>query len=233
VEASIEKARQLGAHTVILYSNTRLAPAITLYRKLGFYEVPLDGPYKRSDIKMELPLLPPQPSSYKIHRATVEDAALLCTFGIRAFRDTFGSANTAEDMNLYIDANFTPEKLRQELTDPLSVFLTVYDGEILAGYVKLRTGHEPAQLGPKRALEIERIYADVSYLGKRVGLTLMNEAIRHARMHNFEVLWLGVWEYNVKARNFYEKCGFETFGSHIFVLGTDAQTDLLMKKALY
>ncbi len=55
--AAIEKARTLGANKIILYSNTTLAPAIALYRKLGFVEVPLDGPYKRSNIKMELPLL--------------------------------------------------------------------------------------------------------------------------------------------------------------------------------
>jgi len=53
-EAAIIKARQLRAKKIILYSNTVLAPAISLYRKLGFKEVPLDGPYKRSDIKMEL-----------------------------------------------------------------------------------------------------------------------------------------------------------------------------------
>lgn len=53
-EAAIIKARQLGAHKIILYSNTILAPAISLYRKLGFKEVPVDAVYKRSDIKMEL-----------------------------------------------------------------------------------------------------------------------------------------------------------------------------------
>jgi ribosomal protein S18 acetylase RimI-like enzyme len=53
-EAAIIKARQLGAHKIILYSNTVLAPAISLYRRLGFKEVPLDAVYKRSDIKMEL-----------------------------------------------------------------------------------------------------------------------------------------------------------------------------------
>jgi GNAT superfamily N-acetyltransferase len=53
-EAAIVKARNLGAHKIILYSNTILAPAISLYKKLGFKEVPLDGPYKRSNIKMEL-----------------------------------------------------------------------------------------------------------------------------------------------------------------------------------
>ena len=55
-EAAIAKARKLGASKIILYSNTVLAPAITLYRKIGFEEIPVDGPYKRSNIKMQLKL---------------------------------------------------------------------------------------------------------------------------------------------------------------------------------
>lgn len=54
--AAIGRCRQLRARSIILYSNTKLVPAISLYRKLGFREVPLDGPYKRSDIKMQLDL---------------------------------------------------------------------------------------------------------------------------------------------------------------------------------
>lgn len=52
--AAIEKARQQNGNKVILYSNTVLAPAISLYRKIGFREVQVDGPYKRSNIKMEM-----------------------------------------------------------------------------------------------------------------------------------------------------------------------------------
>jgi ribosomal protein S18 acetylase RimI-like enzyme len=51
-ETAIVKAKSMGAHKIILYSHTSLATAIGLYRKLGFIEVPVDGPYKRSDIKM-------------------------------------------------------------------------------------------------------------------------------------------------------------------------------------
>lgn len=230
--AAIGKARQLGAHTIILYSSTKLAPAIALYRKLGFYEIPLDGTYKRSDIKMELPLLPEPIAAYHLRPAVIDDAAGLCAFGKQAFRDTFGAVNTAENMKLYLESNFTKEKLLQELADPASVFLLLYDGATLAGYVKLRTGHEPDVLKGQRALEVERLYAGQPYIGKRVGLALMQAAIRHGKNHGHEVLWLGVWEHNTRAIQFYEKNGFETFGSHIFMLGTDAQTDLYMKKIL-
>ena len=55
-EEAIAKAKSLGANKIILYSHTVLVPAVTLYKKLGFVEVPVDGPYKRSNIKMELKL---------------------------------------------------------------------------------------------------------------------------------------------------------------------------------
>lgn len=55
-EAAIAAAKESGAHKIILYSNTKLRPAMALYYKLGFKEIPLDGPYKRTDIKMELNL---------------------------------------------------------------------------------------------------------------------------------------------------------------------------------
>jgi len=57
--AAFDKAKELGAKKVILYSQTSLAPAIQLYRKLGFTEVPMekDSVYKRSDIKMEIDLV--------------------------------------------------------------------------------------------------------------------------------------------------------------------------------
>ena len=56
-ETAIAWCKQQSAQRVILYSNTKLVPAISLYRKLGFREVELDGTYKRSDIKMQLDLV--------------------------------------------------------------------------------------------------------------------------------------------------------------------------------
>lgn len=53
--ASFQKARELGADKVILYSNSRLTPAIRLYEKLGFKHLPIGiGEYKRSDVRMEI-----------------------------------------------------------------------------------------------------------------------------------------------------------------------------------
>ena len=51
----LDQAKKLGIKKLVLYSNTKLGPAIHLYRKFGFSESPLNGSiYKRADIKMEL-----------------------------------------------------------------------------------------------------------------------------------------------------------------------------------
>ncbi|GAB3162880.1 hypothetical protein GCM10027291_01470 [Telluribacter humicola] len=56
-KTAIEKARELNAEKLILYSHTSLESAIAIYNKLGFEEIELDkGKYVRADIKMELPL---------------------------------------------------------------------------------------------------------------------------------------------------------------------------------
>ena len=53
--AAIQKAKELKARRLVLYSQTCLAPAIGIYRQLGFTEIPLEqGKYKRADIKMEI-----------------------------------------------------------------------------------------------------------------------------------------------------------------------------------
>ena len=53
--ATIEKARELGANTIHLETNSSLKPAISLYHKLGFKETcGRDSPYSRCDVQMEL-----------------------------------------------------------------------------------------------------------------------------------------------------------------------------------
>ena len=57
VLAALDLARGQGARHIYLESSTRLPVALSLYRKLGFREIPgADSPYRRSDISMGLAL---------------------------------------------------------------------------------------------------------------------------------------------------------------------------------
>lgn len=79
-------------------------------------------------------------------------------------------------------------------------------------------------------MEIERIYVLQKYQGKKIGQILYEKAIQIAHDKQVKYVWLGVWEQNLRAINFYKKNDFIEFDKHIFKLGNDAQTDIMMKK---
>ena len=231
--AAIEKAKKSGAHKIILYSNRKLETAIALYRKIGFIEVPVDAIYKRSDIKMELNLTPspsPPERGVIVRKVTESDLHILREVAIQSFRDLLEKSNTEEDMKLYIAKNLTYEQLKKEFHEKGIIFFLFYDGDKAMAYLKLRVGYEPEELLGTNSLEIERLYCIQQYVGKHVGKVLMQTALDYAKEHHYEIIWLGVWEHNPRAYAFYQKWGFEKFGSHVFMLGSDAQTDWMMKR---
>jgi ribosomal protein S18 acetylase RimI-like enzyme len=156
-----------------------------------------------------------------IRKATLEDAVLLSKLGAETFYETFADQNTKEDMELYLQETFTPEKISQELINPISHFFILEEDQNDIGYTKLRIDNS--------SMEIERIYVRKEFQGRKFGKTLLEHAIRQARQFNCYRIFLGVWEKNQKAINFYKSFGFQIYGSHIFLLGKDPQNDLLME----
>jgi ribosomal protein S18 acetylase RimI-like enzyme len=65
-----------------------------------------------------------------------------------------------------------------------------------------------------------------------VGAALMQACIDEARRRGHKTLWLGVWEHNPRAQAFYRKWNFVEIGTHVFHLGNDPQTDLLMQRTI-
>ena len=77
-----------------------------------------------------------------------------------------------------------------------------------------------------------RLYAGREFIGKGVGAALMRRCLDEAARLECDVIWLGVWEHNKRAQDFYRRWKFTDAGSHIFQVGSDAQTDLLMQRAV-
>ena len=167
-----------------------------------------------------------------IKMATNADAELIADMSRKTFYETFVSQNTKENMDKFMNESFTKEALMEEVGEPGNIFLLAYDEKEPAGYVRMRENNNPPELGNRNSIEIARIYAATNAIGKGVGKTLMQKCIELAREKKKEVLWLGVWEKNNRAIDFYIKWGFEKFSTHIFMLGDDPQTDWLMKKEL-
>jgi ribosomal protein S18 acetylase RimI-like enzyme len=171
-------------------------------------------------------------SELDIRRARIEDAGLLAELGAQTFAETFVEENTPEDMAAYLADAFSFEQMTAELSDPLAIFfIAEVDGQA-AGYAKLHPGKALEGVEGQRAIELVRLYVSRKWLGRGVGQALMERCVSEAREKGFQILWLGVWERNSRAIAFYRKWNFREVGEHIFQLGSDAQRDLLMQRAV-
>jgi len=168
----------------------------------------------------------------QINKIGIEQIEQLQQIGRQTFSETFAESNTAENMAKYLEEAYAHEKLKAELSDPNSVFYFAMMGQDVIGYLKLNFGASQTELNHNDALEIERIYVAKAFHGKKVGQLLFDKAIQVAKEQHLAYVWLGVWENNKRAIQFYTKNGFIEFDQHVFVLGDEAQTDLIMKLQL-
>ena len=163
-----------------------------------------------------------------------DDLAKLQTISRSTFAQTFDEHNNPEDMQAYLDASFSAEKLLAELNNINSAFYFAMEknSNKIVGYLKVNTGDAQTEKNDLNAFEIERIYVDKAYFGKKVGQLLFDKAIEIANSKKVSYVWLGVWEENHRALAFYTKNGFKAFDKHLFKLGNDVQTDIMMKLTL-
>ncbi len=165
-----------------------------------------------------------------IRRGEASDAALLAELGARTFSETFAADNTPENMSAYLASAFTPAQQATELSDSRSSFHIAEVDGVAVGYALLRTGEVPDGVTGDRPIELVRLYVSKESLGAGVGAALMQACIDDAKQRGHQTLWLGVWENNTRAQSFYRKWNFHEVGTHVFQLGDDPQTDILMQR---
>lgn len=165
----------------------------------------------------------------EIRKISTTDIDALKEIARQTFYETFSAVNSEENMTKYLTDEFSPEKLKAQLTDEGSEFYFAELNGKPVGYLKINSGQSQTELKDNKALEIERIYVLKEFHGKKVGQKLYEKALAIARQKTVDYVWLGVWEKNFRALRFYEKNGFAAFDKHIFRLGDDVQTDLMMK----
>jgi ribosomal protein S18 acetylase RimI-like enzyme len=166
----------------------------------------------------------------QIRTARPDDARQLADLAEATFRDTFGAANTAQDMNVHCRASYGEAIQAAEIARPdMLTLLGEADGR-LTGFAQLRWGDAPACVTSAAAGEIQRLYVAREWHGKGVARALMHACLEAMRARGSEVVWLGVWERNPRAIAFYRKFGFAEVGEHVFAVGSDPQRDIVMAR---
>lgn len=167
---------------------------------------------------------------FVIRKATENDSRLLATFGARTFEDTYAASNSPSDLAEYLTSNFNEAHIQDQLTDQASLFLLAYLDDALAGYSMLFAGDSPVEISGTKPIELVRIYIDKKHAGQSYGSRLMEACLKYALEAGHDAIWLGVWEKNERAINFYYKWGFKQIGVQEFILGSEMQRDLIMMR---
>jgi ribosomal protein S18 acetylase RimI-like enzyme len=152
-------------------------------------------------------------------QAEVRDAPDLAAFAERVFVTSFENQLPRAELALVARERFSLEQQQMDIADPASTIFLALDPAI-AGYAHLAVGNRPQlDLIADAPAELKRIYVDATWHGRGVAQMLLKLVESRARENGCDVLWLKVWDGNMRGIAFYEKQGFELIGSSVIAVG--------------
>jgi len=156
-----------------------------------------------------------------------EDAQAIDTLFRKSFSDTFAHLYRPEDLEAFL-GKFTLEAWKKELADERFAFLVAEAEGVPVGFVKLGPPELPVERrGP--AVEIRQFYLLHECRGTGIAHALMEWAKEEARGRGAREMFLTVYTDNHRARRFYQRCGFEEVGLYTFMVGEQADQDVIMR----
>jgi ribosomal protein S18 acetylase RimI-like enzyme len=162
--------------------------------------------------------------------ATAADLPAIDRVFRTSFCETFAHLYRPEDLAAFL-AQFTPDAWATEFADPRYHFRVAEEGGEIVGYVKLGPSALPVETD-QRAVELRQLYVLKEQHGSGVARALSDWAIDHARRDGFAEIYLTVFVDNHRARRFYDRYGFEAVGRYDFMVGNQADEDIIMRKTL-
>ena len=163
-------------------------------------------------------------------QASVDDAPAIDRVFRESFCDTFAHLYRPEDLQAFLSA-FTLDAWRSELADERFAFrVAEADGQVV-GYVKLGPPALPVQANGS-SVELRQLYLLKQWHGLGAAKALMDWAIDEAKKRGGTELYLTVYTENERARRLYERYGFVEVGPYHFMVGQQADEDIIMRLAL-
>jgi len=162
--------------------------------------------------------------------ASSDDGAQLHELFTRVFCDTFAHLYRAEDLDAFL-AGFSVEGWQVQLRDPAFSFRLAESGGKAIGFAKVGPLALPIE-ADEGSVMLYQLYVDGTFHGAGIGNVLMDWVVEEARRRDAPALYLTVFTDNRRARRFYERYGFEPAGRYEFMVGSQADEDVIMKKEL-
>lgn len=163
-------------------------------------------------------------------RAGVQDAVAVDRVYRAGFADTFAHLYKPEDLEAFL-AKFTVDAWKAELGDEHFAFqLAEAEGQPI-GFVKLGPPELPIE-SETPWIELRQLYVMNEWRGGGAARHLMDWALEEAKARGVNDLYLTVYTGNHRARRFYEKYGFVEVGPYAFMVGEQADEDIIMRIGL-
>jgi diamine N-acetyltransferase len=169
-----------------------------------------------------------------LRRLTLEDVPALSVIAKKTFYDSFSGTATPADMDNFLELYYNETVLANQIeVEGIHYFFAEINNEPTAYISFAKENPDFAETNDRRAIELKRLYVLNEFHGKGIAQILMDFFLENAIAENCDVAFLGVWEYNYKAQNFYAKYGFNrTIYRHDFPIGNTPQTDMYLLKEL-
>ena len=153
-----------------------------------------------------------------IRKANLPDAEKLAVLAVSTFRESFAEQNSVEDIEAHCRSSYGEAIQAAEIASPDYVTQVVEENQQLVAFTQLRWGDPPECVVAKSPGEIHRFYVDKAWHGKRLASELMVACLDEMDKRKVDVVWLGVWEQNLRAISFYKKFSFAEVGEHVFLV---------------
>lgn len=169
-----------------------------------------------------------------MRRITLEDVPALSFMAKKTFYDTFTGTCTEDDMNYFLEKYYNENVLANEVKDTSMEYFFAEINNEPVGYILFAAAQiNFDEIKGSSALELKRFYVNAAYHGKGVAQKMMQFYLDYAVSKGYDVVFLGVWEHNIRAQKFYNKYGFiATSHTHDFPIGNTPQTDIYMWRKL-
>lgn len=168
----------------------------------------------------------------EVRRADPEDATAIAELASATFRLACPPHTQQGDIDEYVATHYSDDVIGAELTADGTVYYVAAEAGELVGFAMLIAGPPPGAVAGRNPVELRRIYVTEAHHGSGVAAALLDECVRHARTHGYDLMWLGTNKLNHRGLAFYAKHGFAIVGSRTFTVGGSVEDDHVLTRPL-
>ncbi len=171
------------------------------------------------------------PDAVAFRAARPDDARCLGVLSTQVFLDTYATQGIRPAVAREALALHSVAVYEALLADAGVTILVAECAGHLVGFSQVANGVANPQLPFAAASELQRLYVQEPFSGRGIGRDLLRHAEKSAAALGADMLWLQAWEGNVRALQFYPRCGYEELGATVYTIeGEDFPNRLFGKR---